>query len=486
MKKIEFRIKNYKGLEEELIKLEKGHLYLIKGKGNRQKTSRINAFESLLLAKDETPDKITHGKESGEIEIKNWIGPNGQDVRVHRKMSKDKDTYTMTIDGKKVSKVGDLRAMFGYIKFNAIDFVKNSTHQKGRDTQRDIVLDLLNLDDKEKFFDFEEKEAKLVETRKENNKLLDSAKILMDNSVISKEDKELLATEEASKKAIEKLETEVLNNDLTKEKKTNKERFIEDFDKNMEDAKKGLEKEFVEKIEEVRLMVVTKYKKEISELPFVDEEGLEKKRTRIKAGKEVLSTIADLRIKESKHTDYVNDFNRLTTLTELDQKAVEGIRETKNKFMESIELPVENLIIGSREEGLKYKHEGQIYDFNETQLSKTLIYRITIQIMAKVNEQSGVIMIGDAGHFDSEFKGEIANFAKEKDLLILADEVTDDDKVIIEIVEPKGKLTKSNTGKKVKTGKETFPQEENKEKREEEKVEEPKKDNKETQGTLYF
>jgi len=433
MSKIEIRLKNYKGLEDEFFVLEKGFLWLIKGKGNEFKTSRLRGFEAMLLAKDNTPDPIRYGETEAITSIKKWIGPEGQNVEVERHIIAGKDSYRMKIDGKKVNKVATYRDMFGYIKFDAIDFIKKGTHQKGRDEQRDIILDLLSIENKEKFFDYEDKEEKLVETRKDNNKEYVKAKTLKEENLLSDTDLELLSTEERSKEEINKLRKEISDNDLIKIKKEQKKEFIESFSESLNSAKKGLEEEFIEKLEEVRLLVVNKKQEELDKMPNVDEESLKKKKLRLEKGEKVLNTIRDLKISKEKYNDYVKDFERLEKQKKIDEENVIKIREEKNTFMESIELPVKNLIIGSREEGLKYRHEGKIFAFNEDQLSKTLIYEITIQIMANINEKSGVIVLGDAGHFDTEFKKKIAKFAKEKDLLILADEVTDDKEVSIEI-----------------------------------------------------
>jgi len=463
MSKISIQFTNYKLLEDQILEMEKGFLYIVSGKNNIGKTSMLSGFQSLLTALDATPVPITNGQTEGEIKMINWVGPEGEDVVVTRKMkANEKDSYLMTIDGKKVKEVTKLRKMFGYIPFDATEFVNWSKTQEGRDKQRNIILNLLTLEQKTEFFKFEDRDAELVTKRKASKILLASAVTMKKSATISKEEQKLLDTKEGSTTAIAKLREDIANIDLDKEKKKNLTSFIQQFNTNIEQAKNGLSKDFVIELEKLRKKIEDTKTKELDAIAATDEVTHEENKTRLKNGEEVLKKIQDIETKESKIKDYTKEVTKHTKIVDTDEENLAKCREEKNKFMEGVELPVKNIIIGSREEGLKYNLDGTVYPFDEKQLSKSLIYKITIEIMSNVNSKAGVLVIGDAGHLDSEAKKGIALFAQEKELLIIGDEVTDEEVVSLQIID---------SGEVPKVIEETFESESVKVKKDEEKDE---------------
>ena len=445
---IKFKIENFGLRENDSWELEKGNMYLFSGKARKGKSTILKIFQSLITASDTTPKAITNGKDEAKAELLNWTTEKGEQIEVKR-ISKtgEKDSYVMKKDGERVKTVTELRNVFNYQDFNAVEFVGLGTHQEGRDKQREILLSLFSDKDKESFFDFEDDEAKIVKLRKDNKKLLASAKTLRKNSTLSDADKKVLTNKEAAQNLKTTLEKEINEVELTKEKSKNLTNFISTFNSNINSAKEGLEADFVVQLEEIRSKVESKYQDELKALPSVDEDSINEKKTRVEKGIALLDTIKTLEIKESKLNDYLKEVETLTKTVNKDEADLEKIRQDRNEFMKSINLPVEGLIIGSREEGLFYDLDGVIYEFNEKQLAMSLIYEITIKIMAEVNKKSGILVVGNPGHFDNDTKQIIAKFAKDNDLLILMDEVTESEEIELVIVEVNETTTKSTPKK---------------------------------------
>jgi len=455
MSNITISYKNYKLVKEEILKLKHGHLHLIKGKGNKGKTSRVNGFLSLLTAKDDTMLPITHGETEAEIKLAGWKNEDGEDITVTRKLSTgSKDIYTMEVGKKKIRSVGEIRDQFGHIEFDVIDFIRSSMNAGGRDDQRELILNLLSIEDKKKFFKFEKIYELAVDVRKKNKKLLASAKTLMKSSTLTKDEEVKLTHKEAATELKESLEKEISEVELNKEKIKNITNFISVFNSNIESAKKDLDEDFVVKLEELRNQVEAKYTTKLNDLPEVDELSITEKKERIIKGKALLNDINTIEIKQGKLEDYTKEFNHMTEIVDLNEAKVACIKAAKDKFMTTVKLPIEGLVIGTREEGLFYMQDDVLLPFNEKQLSKTAIYRISIQIAANINKKSKVVLLGDASRMDDDFKLEVAQYAKDNDLLIIADQVTNDDEVSVEIVDVKeSKTTTKSTPKATKTPK---------------------------------
>jgi len=461
MSKIQVKFKNYKLLENEIMELNHGFLYLIKGKGNLGKTTRISGLSSLLLAKDDTMIPLTHGKEEGSIELTGWTNEKGEKISVKRSMRSDsKDIYSMEINGKKAKSVTEIRNAFDHTDFDVVEFVKNSTLQEGRTKQRELILNLLSVEDKTSFFDFEDAEKEASDKRKLSKKDLASAKTLLKNNTLDEKEIILFSQKKAAAKMLKELESEVAETSLIEEKVKNINKSIISINNSLNQAKDGLDDDFVVMLEEVRAKIEEKYLADIESLPKIDEASLTLKQSRIEKGAKILDDIKVIEIKKSKFDDYTIEVAKLNKIVEADEASVAKIKEEKNQFMTTVDLPVDNLIIGSREEGLFYNLDGNVLPFNEKQLSKTLIHRISIQIMANLNKKSKVVVLGDASLFDDDFKQEVANYAKEKGLLVIADQVTNDEEVYIEMVEGNDEAIKTTTKSEPKTKVATKPEKE--------------------------
>jgi len=450
---ITLKIKNYKLIKDKEVDFDFGRLYLISGKNNIGKTTIKNAFESMLTALDSTPNPITTGETEGEIELSGFTGPNNEIITIHRKIEDSKSNFYMKRDGKIVKSVGEIRSFFQYTPFTVEEFVQLSTHAEGIRKQKAIILNLLSNDDKAKFINIEKEEASLVENRKITKKSLDLAVKMKHANSLTDTDNEILKNKDNIHRVLSELEEQLKGIETNKSNKNllinNKEVFTNSINNAIKYSIINIAESTLTEFSKVIELIKKDYDQQIESITVLNDDDVIKIKERISNGKLTKGKLDIVLDKSSKSQAYISNVEKLSLELDKLETDLNNCRLGKSTFMKDIDLPIKNLIIGNDEEGLSYNLNGVVYPFNEKQLSKSLIYKITIELMMHINKQNKILVIGDTTDLDTESKQIIANYAIENDLLIIGDSVTDDPNLNIIIFGEDLNTSKTTTKKEI-------------------------------------
>jgi len=457
---ITLEVKNYKLIKDKTIDFDFGNLYLISGKNNIGKTSLKTAFEAMLVAVDSTPSPLSTGELSGAVNLYGFVGPKGEEITIHRTIEQGKDVFFLKNNGKIVKSVTEIRDYFKYTSFSVQEFVNLGLSAEGRRKQRNYLLDILKQEDKLKFFEFEDKEKELTETRKNNKKVLDTKEKLRKENELKEDEIKILSEGESIIKVLQSLLTKFNNIDSLKKERDlllkSKPLFRNTINNAINSLSVNLSEQTIIELDNITKIIEKQYDEEIEKISDINDEEIEKLKARIENGNRVKQQLENIKVKSSKLDDYTKDKNEYESLVNKNNINIEKLREDRALFMKNLNIPIDNLEIGNEDEGLLYRTNEGLFIFNEKQLSKSLIYKITIDIMRLVNKKSNILVIGDTTDLDTESKTAIANYALEHNLLIIGDTVNDNPELDVVIFSNNGKTLpeKTDTKEKIKEIKE--------------------------------
>ena len=464
---------NYKNTPNFRLDLKGSGLYAIKGRNKAGKTSILNGIEYAFKALDPTlkATNINHEKGQNTFNLTN----DDSEIEIIEEHQQDTKTkFKMILDGDIQRKVSDIRDLFKYTSFTAESFIAMSNSKDGRKKQKEIILNLLDLDDKVAFYELEEKEKTAYDERRlVNSKIKDIESSLVSNS-LTEEELESLKTYDKVVEWLTKLSNALNNLDATKKEKENLISGKELFNSNIDAALLSFKNNFDENALEGFYEIIDKanelYTEKIESISIDDPSSIEEK---IEKGNAKLSELNKLNTqkaiydeKEIEQTKYLKSQKKLNDDLDL-------TRSELRTFFDDKDLPIKELILKSDDEGLFIKTKDGELPFNDKQMSTSTMMYITLKIMFLVNETTPILLLGKLESFDDNSLESIVKFAEENECQIIADKVTNDDNLIFELITSKGseELLKIKANDVIDIEKQSIV----KPKKEKKKKEEPKK-----------
>ncbi len=462
-------LNNYKKHKNFKVEFEGSNLFLIQGPNGSGKTTILNAIDSLLLAKDDTPNKVTSGEKKGTI-LGKFLDGQGNELSVKQSFTDSKNKYILTYDNNISEKVGDIRNIFRYNAFTAEEFIAWSNTQSGRDKQIEVLLSIIPEETRLKYFEYVELEDKLVETRKLNKKELAVSSTLLNKIEITEADIELTSKKDAVDKQLKSIKEKRDNINTLKITKQNLEDTKVNFSSNIESAiyevKDEVSQETMQEFNKLVDLVVKHYDVKLDEIGELDDiEEIDKK---ISRGEDMQNNIRTILDNIEKQKEYQKEVDILTEKVNQNDKDIIEARQNKETTLSGADNPVPELIINNAKEGLSIITKDGEFPFNVNQVSTSVITLITLKILYHINKTTPIILLGRLESFDDNSIDKIIAFAKDNDCQIIADKVTNDDDIYVEVIVGSEKGTKI----KVKPTKKAEPKVEPvKEKIKEKKVE---------------
>lgn len=402
---------NYKLLQDKEFVLKGSNIYFIQGPNKVGKTSFLKALTSLMIANDDTPDKVTRGSDESEGSYMATIpAADGTIITIHHEFTAEGKGkfFAVKEDGTKISQVTEIRRLFNYTPINVNEFFAWSNSADGRKKQRDVILRLLPEEDRNAFNELDLQEQHYYSQRTEVNRLVEQAKSNIAAIVIPKEDEALIPREKEAKDLIT-LYTSI--RDARKEIAPIKEKISD-----LKDRKKKLEEELesvnnqIEK-EENRLIEKTDSKYE-----NISDEELEQK---LQRGNEIITKITALSTKTNLKKEWEEKLKTNEKASEELTTKISNCRDGKANIVSGSDLPVENIDF---EDGY-LTIDG--FQFKENQICESDAVLILANILARINP-GPIQIIGDASVLDSEKLEVLNKIAEDNNKVMFVDEVRRD------------------------------------------------------------
>lgn len=402
---------NYKLLQDKEFVLKGSNIYFIQGPNKVGKTSFLKALQSLMVANDDTPDKVTRGSDEAEGFYETTIpAADGTLLTIRHEFTADGKGKFFAIreDGTKISQVTEIRRLFNYTPINVNEFFAWSNSADGRKKQRDVILRLLPDEDRAAFNDLDLQEQHHYSQRTEVNRLVDQAKSNIAAIVIPKEDEALIPREREARDLIA-LYTSI--KESRKEIAPIKEKLADLHDrmKKLEDEMQSIKNQI--KKEENRLLEKSDPKND-----KITNEELELKLSR---GNEIITKITSLSTKTGLKKEWEDKLITNEKLSEDLTKKISSCRDGKADIVSGSDLPVENIDF---EDGY-LTIDG--FQFKENQICESDAVLILANILARINP-GPIQIIGDASVLDAEKLDMLNKIAEDNNKVMFVDEVRRD------------------------------------------------------------
>jgi len=482
MHKVKLNLHNWKLIEDMSIELnDDSYLYLVKGQNDSGKTSVLQAILSLLTIKNFVPKPLKDGEKSGVIEG-TFLGPDGS-YYVKMDITETNATFQMfDPKGMRISRVNDMRKVFQYNSMTTEDFIKKSYSAEGRREQIKILGSLLDIDNKIEFetllADVDKRKGRLFLERKKAKAAYEAIHIrLKDNevseedlnvyqnsskideflkqlrekervlSVVPPKDEELRILEENFNISRSKLMTRKTDLEFDNKSIDGEIKLLEEKIRNLRDRKKLQINQLIEinnKIIEV---------KENYEANVAATERREDTTEELKAVREEIEKIEADRSRVLRIAGRIEDYKILAEqepdIKKAYQEAEEKLEKARASLLDiigEIKIPGYNLSI----EDDTIFIDG--YPLNEHQLADSKLIIAVSAILAKVNKNSPILVVGKLAELDKSSLNKLEMIAKDNDCIIIGDYVTDDvNEIVVEGHVSEGlndvKISMDNTGK---------------------------------------
>jgi energy-coupling factor transporter ATP-binding protein EcfA2 len=408
---------NYKLLEDKEFVLKGSNIYFIQGPNKVGKTSFLKALQSLMIAQDDTPDKVTRGSESAEGSYSTTIpAADGSLLTITHEFTADGKGkfFAVREDGTKISQVTEIRRLFNYTPINVSEFFAMSNSAEGRRKQRDIILKLLSDEERTAFNESDLQEQHYYEQRTGFNNLATTAENSMNAIVLNKEDEALIPREKEAKELILKYKAIQTSrsfvepnkksiNDLT-ERKTK-------LEKEIEDKKVDLKK--VEDLITEGNKLIEENDKLLKPYEKVTDDELAGK---LEKGEEIITKITSLGTKTTLRAEWKVKMDENKKKSEELTKKISACRDGKADIVSGSDLPVENIDF---EDGY-LTIDG--FQFKENQICESDAVLILANILAKINP-GPIQIIGDASILDAEKLEMLNKIAEDNNKVMFVDEV---------------------------------------------------------------
>jgi hypothetical protein len=411
---------NYKLLEEKEFILKGSNIYFIQGPNKVGKTSFLKALTSLMIAQDDTPNKVTRGSNETEGYYETTIpAADGTILTIRHEFTADGKGkfFAINEDGEKISQVTEIRRLFNYTPINVSEFFAWSNSAEGRRKQRDVILKLLTDEDRSQFNDLDLQEQHYYEQRTLVNKTVEQSDSSIKAIVIPEEDEKLIPREKEARD-LKTLYQSV--KDKRKEIQPLKNRLNEwsnQIDKLEADLK------FAKDKSASIILEIETSGKSIEKYKNLTDEDLDKK---ITTGEEIITKITSLGAKTTLKKELQNTLDINKKKSDEYTKKIEQCRTNKALIVSNSDLPVENI---SFEDGF-LTIDG--FQFKESQVCESDAVLILANILAKINK-GPIQIIGDASILDAEKLEMLNKIAEDNNKVMFVDEVVRnaDDMVVV-------------------------------------------------------
>ena len=399
---------NYKLLKDKSFVFNGSYIYFIQGPNEVGKTSFLNALTSLQIAKDDTGEKVSRGESEGYYEA-TIPAASGEMVTIRHEFTDNNKGKFIAImeDGAKISNVTDIRNLFKYTPITVHEFFAMSNTAEGRRKQRDIILNLLEDEKKEKFDELDSLEAGYYQQRTEENRDLQMIISTMNDLSVTDEDMNLVT----KKKEAQELLDYYKSADGAKQRLDEYSYNINNLNLRVERLKREITDTEVEITQQTKLYAdLFKTHAKVTELDW------DTLNARITKGEDLINRIARTEQTLALRITKEKSFNTLDKRYKELQELIDKTRTEKNSIVANSELPVENI---SFEDGY-LTIDG--FQFKENQVCESDGVLILANILAKINP-SPIQVIGDAGVLDANKLEKLNKIAEENNKVMFVDEV---------------------------------------------------------------
>jgi predicted ATP-dependent endonuclease of OLD family len=411
MKVIEVKIENFKNIEN--LDMSPGGKSVLLVGGNRVgKTSVIQAIWGTLSQKAMPETPLTKGKTTGSVIV--VMGNDNEKYIVKRIISDSGASLEIqNADGFKTTQVKVLRELVGDIDFDIEHFVELSKTIPGKREQIEIVKSMLEPDVRASLSKLEYNKKMATETKSENNILL------KDRMGLIKSIKDLPMEETP-------IVTQTVINEINKQKEFERQRL------NIVGSIKNLYRLAAE-----AEMSIQRAMKTVAECKK-QEKGLEAELKNLPEPKDTNELEKQLRDAEE-HNKHFERYQTYTTAMkdaeEYNQKVYDcnqSIQEDDRKIREIVansDFPVKDLTI--TEDGLLYKG----LPFDNTVLSTSELLEVGVKLAVSRNPNVKIIRIPQAESLDKESMVRLMKFTDKAGYQLFIEKVTEDEKLIVRIIE---------------------------------------------------
>lgn len=454
--KLNLEISNYKKIKDFKGEFESGNIYVIGGKNNQGKTTFLQGLAALATGVPKKVDNVSFGETKGFIKGQfDFESATKGLYTVKWDFESDKNKFVIIDQDTNVIKCtprnNAIAEMFKYNSFTIDEWFGWGLTSEGRKKQAEIIFNLLPIELQEEYKTIEakvsEKGGTLFSDRAEVSKKYDAAKIVLDKFKPTDEELALQAKRTDATVGLTKLETQ-LESQLNSEKPILELQLTQariDSEKNMDDAL-----DLKESIQEIEAEILRlqqnrdKYQKSLDEKTAIqkeldkvveivaakiealpkEEQTVDVLRERISKGKDFIKSIDNI---DSKVLNYKNAQKEaqvyLDSYTSFDEE-IKSLRERKKAIINDSELPIENITIEDGE--CFYKEGDNLIPFIKDSLSYSEGGIIILKLLAHLNKDLPIWLLGSAESYDNDRLAKFANIAQEYDGIIFLDRVIPD------------------------------------------------------------
>lgn len=472
LKPTEFIITNLRGLKKFTINFPERGVVFVRGKNEKGKTTAINSVGALFSANNTTP--LADGQTNAWTNCE-FVLPTGETVMVKQDLSETKSgsRFVLVDENGTVKKgVNDVKSFLGYNPITIEDFIAYGLYADGKRRQRDIFLNLLGAEVKQRVFEIEEQEAETYKLRTTANTEVMMLGNVVEKSKPSDYDIELSKSIDSINEKYQEAEKLHLQAhsllESTKATQTTyeeKSRLLEAKNKEIQNKAtqyRDTEKRYDDDIARLEKLLADAKENKLKDLKVIKDEG-EKLRGEYANMKEELERMAtvDLThlIKEEsaarnnmldikrKHdeakaalihvTNYNNNveshLNAKKKWEELDRKVAE-LRDEKQGLVVKSDCPIKNIRI--TEDGLEINIDDRWLPYDEQHVAMSQLIINTAKIILLVNKNLPVVLISRGESIDSERVKWLVDLAGEYDGIFLCERVDDNyDEIVCEVIE---------------------------------------------------
>jgi hypothetical protein len=458
-------VENYKLLESFDQQFESGHLYFIKGGNSQGKTSFMNMICENLSAEVKTKNPITFGKENG-TSVLSFIGADGKQYSIRADYNQNGNhkfsIIFPTMD--KSTKVTDIRNWAKFNGFTVEDWMSWSLTAEGRRKQTEILQKFIPEESQKRIAEIDakinNKNGELYKQRTEVGKSLDVEKSVVKNFELNPAEIEMVEKHDATIEALAKLQTQV--DELTKKQNTltTANATIDEKKKNLsslQDSRMQSDKLYEDAIIETEKRILELEKELVKQKNILVEQNNQWKAAKETSDKAIKELEAQIESTEEV-PDYSEEIAAINkqieagkeyrdkcilavqkkqTLTDSYKKAgdlqakydnlskeIDVLREEKQNIYSKSELPADNIVIEDGETFLSI--DDNLVPFAESDMSYSTAGKIVARMLAKLNNSTGIILLGKAAEYDRKSLDELAEIAEKENCIMFCDYVVED------------------------------------------------------------
>lgn len=462
-------VENYKKIENFEQEFSSGCLYFVRGGNEQGKTSFINNIKDILTAQSTAKNPVTFGKESG-TSVLQFLGGDGQQYSIRVDYDKDgKAEFSITYPNMDRSKkVSDIRSWAKFNPFTVDEWMAWSLTAEGRRKQTEIIQQFIPEELQKELAEIDtkinSKNGTIYKLRTEAGKALDTAKGVLKSFEITPEEQKAIDAFDSTVNAVlwlenKKSELEKILNQQESKEELHKEklRSIEnlkqervDKDREFEDGIKSCDDQIKELKEKIKQLEESKKKgqSQWEEYKAKNDAKLAELQSELKVGGEdsiqignVTKDLAEINEKLIAGKAFMDKGklanSKKASLQEARESAkraqkaydkydseIEEARIRKTTIYSESKLPVDDIEVIDGETFLRI--EDNFVPFTESDISYSTAGKIVAKILAKLNKNTGIILLGKSAEYDKKSLDELAKIAEEENCFMFCDYVMDD------------------------------------------------------------